>query len=173
MKILYLCLYYGFLQYLPASDNTYFGFIRTIRSGVAKRTLNSYGKNINIEKKANFGTGKGIEIGDKSGIGVNCHVRGPLKIGSYVMMGPEVLILTSSHNIDRIDTPMNLQGHPAKRKVEIKDDVWIGARVIILPGVTIGTGAIIGAGAVVTKNVEDYAIVGGNPAKLIRFRNEN
>lgn len=53
----------------------------------------------------------------------------------------------------------------------IGNDVWIGARMIILPGVTIGTGAIIGAAAVVTKDVPDYAIVGGNPAKIIKFRN--
>ena len=55
---------------------------------------------------------------------------------------------------------------------EIGDDVWIGARVIILPGVTIGSHCIIGAGAVVTRDVPDYAIVGGVPAKVIRYRNE-
>ena len=52
----------------------------------------------------------------------------------------------------------------------IGDDVWIGSRVIILPGVTIGKGAIVGAGVVVTKDVPEYAIVGGNPAKVIKFR---
>ena len=66
---------------------------------------------------------------------------------------------------------MRLQTAP-KEPVYIGDDVWIGARVIILPGRKIGEGVIIGAGAVVTKDVPDYAVVGGNPAKVIKFRNK-
>ena len=65
---------------------------------------------------------------------------------------------------------MNQQWSLPKQKVIIGDDVWIGTRVIILPGVRVGTGSIIGAGAVVTKDVPDYAIVGGVPAKIIKFR---
>jgi maltose O-acetyltransferase len=63
------------------------------------------------------------------------------------------------------------QGYEGTRPIVIEDDVWIGARVTILGGVNIGTGAVIGAGSVVTKNVPPYAIVAGNPAKLIRYRN--
>ena len=64
-----------------------------------------------------------------------------------------------------------MQGNLPKSKLEIKDNVWIGARAIILGNVrTIGTGAIIGAGSVVTKPVPDYAIVAGNPARIIRYR---
>lgn len=89
------------------------------------------------------------------------------------MMGPDVVIMTNSHNFDRIDIPMNAQGSAVPQRVRIGNDVWIGTRVIILPGVTIGNGVIIGAGAVVTKNIPDMAIVGGCPAKIIRFRNKN
>ncbi len=66
---------------------------------------------------------------------------------------------------------MWVQGVKSCEPVIIGDDVWIGTRVIILPGKKIGTGAILGAGAVITKDVPDYAIVGGNPAKIIKYRN--
>lgn len=65
---------------------------------------------------------------------------------------------------------MNLQGMSKEHPVLIEDDVWIGANVIILPGVKISKGSIIGAGSVVTKNVPEYAIVGGNPARVIKYR---
>ena len=81
---------------------------------------------------------------------MNCRVTGPLKIGKDVMIGPDVMIFTQNHKHDRLDIPMRLQTDP-KRPVVIGDDVWIAARAIILPGVTVHKGAIVGAGAVVTK----------------------
>ncbi|WP_442859821.1 DapH/DapD/GlmU-related protein [Anaerobutyricum hallii] len=62
------------------------------------------------------------------------------------------------------------QGYTENKPVYIEDNVWIGRRVLIMPGVCIGTGSIVAAGAVVTKNVEPYSIVGGNPAKIIKYR---
>ena len=172
MKYIYLLLYYCFFTFLPssASTNPLKRAIRKMRTAVAKRCFTKCGKNVNIEKGADFGSGSGIVIGDNSGIGVNCKVRGPLQIGDNVMMGPEVVILTSTHNIDRVDIPMINQGSTIK-PVVIGNDVWIGTRVIIMPGVKIGNGVVIGAGAVVTKDVPDYAIVGGVPAKVIKYRN--
>lgn len=172
MKIVYIVLYYSFIQYLPETNNKYLKPIRDIRSSVVKKILDKCGKNINVEKKANFGTGKGIEIGDNSGIGVNASIRGPLKIGNNVMMGPDVIILTRRHNFENINVPIMTQGYLPSEEVVIGSDVWIGTRVIILPGIIIGNGVIIGAGAIVTKNVPDYAVVGGNPAKIIKMRNE-
>ena len=87
------------------------------------------------------------------------------------MMGPDVVILTHTHKIADITIPMGQQGSEV-RPVTIGNDVWIGMRSIIMPGVTIGNGVVIGAGAVVTKDVPDYAVVGGVPAKIIRLRNE-
>lgn len=87
------------------------------------------------------------------------------------MMGPDVVILTHTHVTSRIDIPMGQQGGEI-RPVTVGNDVWIGMRSIIMPGVNIGNGVIIGAGAVVTKDIPDYAVVGGVPAKIIRFRNE-
>lgn len=170
MKFLYLLSYYMLIKHLPETNNRYLKIFRSIRSFIASRIISKCGENINIEKGANFGTGKNIEIGNNSGIGVNCYIRGPLKIGNDVMMGPEVIILTNSHNFDSLDMPMNLQGNNDPKKVIIGNDVWIGTRVIILPGVKVGDGAILGAGAIVTKDVEPYAIVGGNPAKVIKYR---
>ena len=172
IKRLCLAIYYLFAKHLPATNNTLWisKGIQKIRLAIARYVFDYCGKNVNIEKGADFGTGSGIRIGDNSGLGVNCSVRGPLEIGENVMMGPDVIIMTSSHNVESTFLPMNQQGSLPKQKVLIGDDVWIGTRVIILPGVRVGTGSIIGAGAVVTKDVPDYAIVGGVPAKIIKFR---
>ena len=161
-----------FLQYLPNTDSSRFWskYIRKIRSSVAIKLFDKAGKNVNIERCADFGTGSGIEIGNNSGLGVDSVVRGPLSIGDNVMMGRWVNIMTNSHETSRVDIPMNAQGHKPRRKVTIGSDVWIGNRVTILPGVTIGNGVIIGAGAVVTKDIPDYAVVGGVPARIIKFR---
>lgn len=171
MRILLLLLYYIVLKNLPATDNGYkiSVAVRKFR-GCGGYLFDACGKNVNIERGADFGSGRGITIGDNSGLGINCKVRGPLEVGNNVMMGPDVSIITSSHNTLRTDIPMSEQGSLPKKKVTIGNDVWIGTRAIILPGVTIGDGVIIGAGAVVTKDVPDYAIVGGVPARIIKFR---
>lgn len=169
VKYISLGLYYLIARHLPASDMPYRFGAKFIRGFLCKKIFKSTGENINIEHGAYFGSGKDIEIGHNSGIGFNCRVYGPLKIGDDVMMGPDVMIFTQNHKTESLDIPMRLQTAP-KEAVCIGDDVWIGARAIILPGKKIGKGVIIGAGAVVTKDVPDYAVVGGNPAKIIKFR---
>lgn len=171
MRIFCLVLYYGIAKHLPVSANRNFIWCRKIRRSVCKPLFSYCGEDVNIEKGANFGMGGGISIGHRSGIGVNCSIRGPLTIGEDVMMGPDVVILTHTHVTSRIDIPMGQQGGEI-RPVTVGNDVWIGMRSIIMPGVKIGNGVIIGAGAVVTKDIPDYAVVGGVPAKIIRFRNE-
>ena len=86
------------------------------------------------------------------------------------MMGPEVIIYTSGHKFDRTDIPMIDQGFTETEPVVIGNDVWIGRRVIIMLGVNIGDGCILGAGAVVTKDVPAYSVVGGVPARIIKSR---
>lgn len=161
--------YYFFARHLPSSSAPYSLGARKIRMFFCRRIFKKAGKNLDIEHGAFFGSGEEIEIGDNSGLGLNCRVNGPLKIGRDVMMGPDVMIFTQNHANDRLDIPMNLQTAP-KVPVEIGDDVWIAARVIILPGIKVGNGAIIGAGAVVTKDVPEYAVVGGNPARILKYR---
>ncbi|MCF2659702.1 CatB-related O-acetyltransferase [Parabacteroides distasonis] len=168
-KLICLAAYYGFARYLPASTSPITHWARMIRRAVCRHLFDYCGDKVNVEKGAYFATGGGVSIGFGSGLGVNCLVHGPLIIGEKVMMGPDVVILTHTHNIDRTDIPMGDQGSRVA-KVIIGNDVWIGMRSIIMPGVRIGNGAVIGAGAVVTKDVPDYAIVGGVPARVIKYR---
>lgn len=88
-------------------------------------------------------------------------------------MGPEVLIYTQNHCYEDETKPIIQQGYTKTKPVVIGDDVWIGARAIILPGVNIGSHSVVGAGAVVTKDVPDYSVVGGVPAKVIKRRKTN
>lgn len=131
--------------------------------------LASAGRGIDVESKAYIGKGSGIRIGENSGIGYRCYLQGNITIGRDVMMAPEVVILTRSHRYDRVDVPMREQ-EGGEHPVVIEDDVWIGTRAIILPGVRIGKGSIIGCGAVVTSDVVPFSIVGGVPARLIGKR---
>lgn len=85
-------------------------------------------------------------------------------------MGPEVYIYTQNHDFSRMDIPMDQQGWSKERPVVIEDDVWIGSRVTILPGVIVGRGCVIGASSVVTKSCPPYSVVAGNPAKVVRLR---
>jgi maltose O-acetyltransferase len=168
----FLFLYYFLFKNLPISHRFMGKYWKCLRYICAKNTFKKCGKNINIEKGAYFGNGKNIEIDDYSGIGVNCIIPSNIKIGKYVMMGPNVIIYNTSHKFEDTKIPMYYQGSIISQPLLIEDDVWIGTRVIILPNVKrIGKGSIIGAGSIVTKDVPDFAIVGGNPAKIIRFRN--
>lgn len=164
--------YYAFAQHLPASYRYGFlgKFAKMCRAMACKRLFRACGDRVNVEQRANFFTGWEIEIGDDSSLGIGCMVPYNLKVGKDVMMGPNVIIIGENHQFARCDLPMRLQGYTKFSPVQVEDDVWIGARVTILPGIKIGKGAIIGAGAVVTKNVPPYAICGGNPARVIRFR---
>lgn len=130
--------------------------------------LDDCGSNINIDRNAIIGNH--ISIGDYSGIGRNSYISNYVSIGKYVMMGPECLIYTANHEFGSVDKPMCYQKWSECKPVEIADDVWIGGRVIILPGVHIGEGSVIGAGSVVTKDVASFSIVAGNPAKIIKKR---
>ncbi|HCC07296.1 MAG TPA: acetyltransferase [Clostridiales bacterium] len=173
LRMIALSLYYGIARNLPSSDAYYSFGAGIIRRVLCKFIFDKQDKNVNIEHGAYFGKGIGINIGDNSGLGINARVQGPLVIGKNVMMGPDVIIYTKNHSFNNTDVPMMEQGELEPEKVTISDDVWIGARVIILPGVTIGKGSILASGCVVTKDVESYSIVAGVPAKKIKSRLES
>nr|WP_317044482.1 acyltransferase [Hymenobacter crusticola] len=114
----------------------------------------------------NFDCTKGLVIGSDSVINAKCRLdtRGGIIIGDKVSISQEVVILTADHDANASD----FAGRD--RMVTIKDYVWIGTRAMILPGVTIGRGAVIAAGAVVTKDVAPFSIVAGVPARLTKMR---
>ena len=169
-KKICLTLYYAFANKLPSSDSIVSFGAKKIREKLVRGIFEEVGRDINIEKGVFFGSGDRIRIGEKSGIGLNAKIQGPLSIGKYVMMGPEVMVYTKNHETSSTDIPMIEQGETKPKKVIIEDDVWIGARSIILPGVRVHKGAIIAAGSVVTKDVEPYSVIAGVPAKKIRCR---
>ena len=168
-RLIRLMLYYGFARHLPDSDA--FPIFGRIRGWICRPIFRQAGEGIHIKSGAYFGKGDGIEIGDHSDLGLRCHVYNNVSIGRDVMMGPDVMILASNHTFERVDVPMRLQVQ-VRQRCQIGDDVWIGARAIILSGVTIGSGAIVAAGSVVTRDVPAWAIVGGNPTRVIRSRRE-
>lgn len=162
-------LYYVYAQHLPRSySGLKLGQVQ-LRRLCGKMMMEHCGKGVNIEKNALFS--HKVSLGDYSGIGVSAKIYGRCTIGNYVMMGEDCTIITRNHSFDRTDIPMMEQGFAEEKPVVIGNDVWIGDRVTILPGVKIGDGSIVAAGSVVTHNVPAYAIVGGVPAKVLKFRN--
>lgn len=115
-----------------------------------------------------------ITIGDNCNIGDYSHITciNEIRFGKNVLLGKNILISDNSHGAtDRlvISIPPNRRPLVSKGPVIIDDNVWIGEKASILPGVHIGYGAIIGAGSVVTKDVPPFAVVGGNPARIIKI----
>ncbi|MCC9651536.1 acyltransferase [Vibrio sp. MA64] len=114
-----------------------------------------------------------LTLGNNSGIGVNAKLdcSAPITIGDRCLMGPDVMMFTSDHVWDK-NANTYFNSGVTSAPIVIRDDAWIGARCIVLKGVTIGKGATIAAGSVVTKSVPDFAVVGGVPAKLIKYKNQ-
>ena len=131
----------------------------------------SMGHGVVIRNSANITMPGKCFIGNYSSINAGCHIasQGTIRIGNYVMVGPRTIMWSQNHVFDRTDIPMREQGH-SEAPIVIEDDVWIGARCIILAGIRIGTGSVIGAGAVVTHDIPPYSVVAGVPAWVIRPR---
>jgi maltose O-acetyltransferase len=134
--------------------------------------LDECGTDVNIEHGAWFGSGRGIRLGDRSDIGMDALVIGPIHVGRDVMMGPRCVLLASSHEVSSVDQTMNSQGFKPDRPILIEDDVWLGAGVTVLPGRRIGRGSIIGAGSVVATDIPPWSIAVGNPARVVRDRRD-
>lgn len=167
-----LFLYYRFARYLPSSIQTGGGISLRIRRLLCRHIFEYCGRNVNIEKGAQFGSGDKIRIGDNSGLGINCYIPNGSIIGNDVMMGPNCYIHPRNHSFARTDIPMRKQGYSPCKPVIIEDDVWIGQDVTIMVGRHIRKGSIVAACAVVTKDFPEYSIIGGNPAKLIKNRKD-
>ncbi|PZD76613.1 acyltransferase [Mesonia sp. K7] len=167
-----LILYYGLARYLPKSNSFFLGkLFKKFRYILCKNIFEYCGKNVNIQRMAFFGSGKGIRIGDYSGLGINCRIHNNTVIGENVMMGPNCYMMANTHLFDRTDIAMRYQGRKEMPdQVIIGNDVWIGRDVMIIGSKQIKTGTILGARCVLTKEFPEYSIIGGNPSKLIRSR---
>lgn len=137
----------------------------------------SCGKNVRIGKRVHLNYGN-ISVGNNVAIGMGnvfMSTRAKIYIGDNVIFAPGVTVITGNHRIDLVGSYIASVTDQQKRESDDKDvvfegDNWIGANAIILSGVRIGFGAVIAAGAVVTKDVPPYAVVGGVPAKTIKMR---
>jgi acetyltransferase-like isoleucine patch superfamily enzyme len=103
-------------------------------------------------------------------VGPGCLINAKVEIGRYSMLGPQVAVVGADHVYHAAGVPMIFAGRPDLKPTIVEDDVWIGARAIVMAGVRIGRGAIIAAGAVVTKDVPPFEIHGGVPARKLRDR---
>lgn len=170
MRQFWMLLYYSLFQFLPRRAFPGGAAYDFLRSFAVSRFVGAAGQGIIVRKNAYIGNGRRLHIEPGAELGERCHVVGRITIGKDVLMGPEVVIMATSHRYDRTDISIRSQGEADEGPVAIGDDVWIGTRAIILPGVSIGAHSIIAAGAVVTKSFGDYSIIGGVPARRIKRR---
>lgn len=166
---------YQFLQLI------YKGFNKIFIVPCLKDSLGSCGKDVRIAYNCDLKAPQNIYIGEHSQIGPHSlfwTTRAKISIGNYVLMGPNVNIITGDHRVDVVGKHIievsDYEKIPENdADVVIKDGVWIASRVTILKGVTVGEGAVVAAGAVVNKDIEPYSIYGGIPARKIGNRFDN
>jgi maltose O-acetyltransferase len=128
----------------------------------------NFGRRVSLARKAYIDP-LDLWVGDNTWLGVNCFICGKVRIGNDVMLGPNVVIPGANHIIHNIDVPMVKAGLDVRGTV-IEDDVWIGGNVVIVDGVTVGRGAVVAAGSVVTTDVPAYSIMAGVPARVVSSR---
>jgi len=148
-----------------------------IKSKHYKRKMKSCGKNVSLHPSTSVYFGlENLSLGNNVSIPRFAHIfctDAPLTIGNNVIFGPAPTIVTGDHRIDVIGKPIFLSYDKLPENdspVIIEDDVWIGAHVTILKGVTIGRGSVVAAGGIVNKSTPPYSISGGVPARVIKFR---
>lgn len=148
-----------------------------ILAKIYKRNMKVCGYNVNIfPSYSNFRGLSNLSIGNNVHISMGATIfctEAPLTIGNNVIFAPNVSIITGDHRINEIGVFMVNSKNKLPENdqpVTIEDDVWCGINVTILKGVTIGRGSIIAAGSIVCKSCPPYSIIGGNPAKIIKYR---
>ena len=153
--------YNGFVGRLPS---------RTLRSLYLRGYLARFGRGTGVQMGCRFLNGRKVFLGDRNVINFDCLFDGrrhAIRVGNDVSIGPEASILTLGHD------PQSPDFADKGGEVIIGDRAWICYRAIILPGVSIGEGAVVGAGAVVSRDVEPYTIVAGSPARVVGTRTKD
>lgn len=164
-KILSICIYNFLISKIPYS------FGNMLRARYARDNFERFGELSTISTNVRLLFPDRITIGNNVGIArdVVLDGRGGIEIGDFSLIGFESVLLTSTHIYNSKNIPIAKQGMYSK-PVKIGKDCWIGARVMVLPGIEIGDGCIIGANSVVTKNIPSYNVAVGIPAYKIRER---
>lgn len=167
-KKLLFFLYLIFFKNTPEDYRPYCLFFPKIRQWMVTNYLKKCGTKLRVKKGAEISLKS--TVGNFSELGTNAMIQSNVTIGDYVIMGPDIKIYSRNHKFDRLDIPIQQQGKNYY-ETKIGNDVWIGANVVITAGCIIGNHVVIAAGSVVTKDVPDYAIIGGVPARVIKYRN--
>jgi acetyltransferase-like isoleucine patch superfamily enzyme len=159
---------------LHLSQGCYIDALAVIWTGRGGGTVN-LAKNVHLNRGTIIEVARGstITIGEHTHVQAYCNLyayAGNIRIGRYVMIAPQCGLFPYQHTMDDPTKMMEQQGFISKGDIVIEDDVWLGTGAKVMDGVTIGRGAIVGAGAVVTRDVPPYTIVGGVPAKVIGTR---
>lgn len=141
------------------------------RQRILKKLMPDLGENVSVLAPINADYGTLTRIGDETFINHNAYFMdgGTITIGSHCFIGPNCGLYTANHPL--LAQERN-QGYETARPIVIEDNVWIGADVTILPGVTIGAGSVIGAKSLVNKDIPDHVLAVGNPCKVLRKINE-
>lgn len=144
--------------------------LRRLRSGAIRRMkgLTYVDPTAYIDLRSHIS--KDLRAGAYAYVGRGCRLGPGVSIGAYTMLAPQVTLVGQDHIFDLPGTPMIFAGRPAQKETSIGDDVWIGFASILNAGIVVGTGSIVAAGSVVTKDVPPFTIVAGVPATVIRRR---
>ncbi len=160
--------------------------LRNFYFGIPLRV--STGKQLNFRKNSCVDFGNGVRLGNQNTITaiggrillgdnfnsndrvlLNADIGGSLSFGDNCLVGPGCIFRTANHRYDNPNIPIRNQGHQSF-DIRVGSDVWFGANVVVLPGVSLGSGCVVGAGAVVTSDFDDFTILAGVPARAIGVR---
>lgn len=169
-RLLCLILYYSIGRHFPTSPVPGHRMGHAIRRKLFKGIVPSCGTGVIIEQNCHFGKADGLRVGNRSMLGDHARIGPHVTIGDDVIMGPDVVLMTTAHAFEDPNQPINRQGFLATRPIKIGNDVWLGTRVIVMPGVQIGDGAVIGSGSIVTHDIPTLSVAAGAPARVIRKR---
>lgn len=149
---------------------------RRLRMYALRPLFGSHGAGFRFDPDGCYEHFRNIHVGDDVSLGlrpVMLAALSEIRIGSHVMFGPEVIVVGGGHNLTapgRFMKSVHEKTGNEDLGVVIEDDVWVGARAMILRGVRVGRGSVVGGASVVSKSVPPYAIVAGNPARVVKFK---
>lgn len=162
--------YYFFAYHLP--ENQWIGgaLWNALRVFFARPLLRECGKDIHIDRHVNFGQGNLLTLKDHSGVGAYAKLIGDITFERWAATSFDIFVTAYGRKMDRTDIHIVYQGKVPDEPVVLGEGTVLFASVIILPGVHTGEGCVIGAAAVVTRDVPPYCVVAGNPARVVKWR---